>query len=462
MSPVHMLILVLIIVVILMVCYLVYNSDTLKRKRSEAYIAKSAGGYDANARHALKEIAGITAKTAADTFNYANILRYNVLENRLNPAPPATIAPRAFIYDANYNDGLYLAEPDQHRIIRAIYENYDQALRMLGDGAVAININDPFDLLTEARAQRQNADMVEFMLQRIGELDEAIWEADWPWATDLDGGRTREIRHNVAQQRLSEAAEASNTRAETISKFLDKSIKYTNDGQNVHDREVNNDLRAVLDIVKETYPTNCTPAASIAEAQKYISTVDKTSKRGINAMITLSKISDGNPISTYEEREDQIFSYVWERQKLAENARNAGLMRDAIVDALADSIENGDLTCINGRCGRVLNSLATLDYRPELSGAMTSEAYRNQIYEEVKQIIDLSISDALASADAEVRKIGENYQNGEPADDDNPAERLYRDGLKAKIDAHIDSYGAKLQKKNLDSIRDDCYMVAAI
>jgi hypothetical protein len=98
-------------------------------------------------------------------------------------------------------------------------------------------------------------------------------------------------------------------------------------------------------------------------------------------MRVLNKMSEGDMIGTFGENEDRILAYTWERCNHPRNRENAELMREAIANALSDGIENDTQVCINGRCGRVLNSLVTLDYDNEVAnGVMSFEAYKNQIF----------------------------------------------------------------------------------
>jgi len=136
-------------------------------------------------------------------------------------------------------------------------------------------------------------------------------------------------------------------------------------------------------------------------------------------------------------------------------------MREAIVNALADSIEGGNQVCINGRCARVLNSLVTLDYDENVGAAMTFEAYKNQIFQETKEIINQELDRALASTNDKLRAVGEAYE-GSDVEVDSTVEEQFKQEIKQEIDRNMEKYEDKLTPAEIDNLKQECYVYATL
>jgi hypothetical protein len=199
---------------------------------------------------------------------------------------------------------------------------------------------------------------------------------------------------------------------------------------------VNADLRDILRRLKDTAPFDFDPARSIAEARDFIVDTyqhdNNNHNKIVDAIAGLDKAAECNLISTFNETEDRIFAYVWERCSYPKNASNRLLMREAVINSLADGTENGSQVCINGRCARMLNSLVTLDYDSAVAGsALTMEAIRNQIFQEMKTIVNNAIIDAKNSSDELMRVVGESYETGE-GNPDPIVEDVFKNGMKKR------------------------------
>src|SRR6185369_4224631 len=133
----------------------------------------------------------------------------------------------------------------------------------------------------------------------------------------------------------------------------------------------------------------------------------------LNARETLKTAKLGAYISQYEETEDNILKYVWERTNLPDNQDNSDNMKDCIVKALADCIDvnTGVTVCAGGRASRYLESLVLQDYNPKVGTAQRQEEYKNQILSEVAHIVDSEIERAVESDDEEMRKVGQSYKD---------------------------------------------------
>jgi hypothetical protein len=261
-----------------------------------------------------------------------------------------------------------------------------------------------------------------------------------------------EVNQDTIDRRLERAADNAASKEGVIDNYFDDAIKYTSDPQNVHDSKVNNDLRGVLARIK----CDVSPAKSIQAAQKYIAE-NHTGDKAERAMRTLELIATGSWIGTYSDSEDRIFSYVWDRSEHQSNADNSDLMRDAVVDALADSVENNSLVCINGRTSRLLNSLTLLDFNPVVAGgALTFEAYKNQIFDETKTIIKQEAENAKFADNEALRNVGLSF-SGEDVEVDPTTEREWINSVKSEIDRNLSNYASKLTIGEIEKIKGECY-----
>lgn len=425
---------VVVICLIYWVCF--RGGDHSKRKIAEALLQRSAGGPDANARNALHTLETIDNPNANDLFNRGRIVQFNLLGNRLRG----------------------------NRAMRNIAGNYAAALRVGGEDA-----------------ERGHVDAtMPFILHNIEEFHEGIlrmYAEDDQIVRDLMGlgdaldRWTPPIKQATTEQRKTQAVSNSKTRAEAIDKYFKASVKHTPNLQNVHESKVVKDLAGILSILREsalsgTDPDKFNPEDHIAEARAYIRDVyardPVVGQRAGSANQTLNRIAERGSIMSFNDSEDMIFAYVWERCDHPRNTKNAALMKDAVVTALADGIENGSPTCSMGRCSRVVNSLVTLDFDPRIAdgGVLTFEAYKNQIFQETSKIIDDEIQRAIDSPDTDLVAAGRAYIDGGFAS--SHAEDKLKQQIKEKIDENLDTYANKLTSNELRGLRDECYVYATI
>lgn len=407
--------LVIFIVVIFVLAW--FLKDTWKRRRARGYLKASAGVYDGAAHNAYQLLAQMENPTPVDIFQRGSLLRFNLLENNLTNRPP--------------------------HIVRSIIHDYTN---------VANNINTMPAVVHDA----QN----EFIMQRIAEFAQMLADDEQAWN---DRGLAQVVRHNqsmTAVARRDEAVKKSSTKAGAIKTALKDASKYTDDRQNVHDPMVNNDLRSILGKLRSTAPADLDPFACVDEAEEMLD--DYPDKKN-NAKAVLATIRIRHHISTFGETEDRVFAYTWARCDHPRNAENSSLMKEAIIYALHDCVENGTQVCINGRCARILNSLATLDFDNDISesGVLTYEAYKNQIFQETREIVDNAILRAKNSDDPKMVKIGTAYENGEEIED-GEVEEIFKKEIIKDIDNNMEKYEKKLNVTEIHKISQECYIYCAV
>ncbi len=407
MSMVQALLAFAVVMVIILLWYAYHNNcDGETRRRYEKLLGESAGIFDWAARTALDELETLHHPNPHDYFAQGRILQLNRLDNLL--------------------DG------EQNRqIIADIANDYTHALTGL-----------------RARTALQNADI--FIADQI----ENFWRdafADNTAVTTAVGS----LHTAAASDRRDAAVENAVTKSEAVGEFFDESVHYTSDMQNVHDGAVNADLRKIYKKLKEVNPADVEGVLDCVEAsihQKYSGGTKLDS-----AMKVLLKIREGNHISTLGATEDMVLARVWERSSHWKNTTNKTLMRDAILEALTDCVEGGNVVCINGRCGRLLNSLVTLDYDTDVAaGAMTGEVYRNQIFQEAQAIFKDELSAARSSSDSNMVNLA-HYYDGLAQIVDANTDVTFKERVRGLISRNIDGY-TNLPQSLREKIKSECYI----
>lgn len=419
--------LVVFALIALMIILAVYAFSPRRRISPRGELLESSGVHDEHSRKALSLLESTPADLRTPTENFL----------------------RGDIYSLNIIGGEELPRRSTQRRVAATRaaEGYLDTITQLAlQPDIAFHADDDLD--------------INFMLHRMEDF--VIREGDdvpavRRLAVNLDTAGPA-IRANVLQARQVEAVAQAETPREAVENVIQSAIKYTDDPQNVHDSKVNRDLNATYRILRadEAAP-RIEPTAAITSARKYIEHLRDGEKRR-KALQTLERIAEGNYISTYNDTEDNIFAEVWRRSIHPRNRDSADDIKMMIVESLADAVENDGVVCINGRCSRMLNSLAGVDFNPKVGMAMTYEAYKNQIFESARRIIDNEITRARSADDADLRAIGESYEDPSVEVDDTVAEH-FRADIRRKLDAMVDSYmeDGKLAPDEAQKIKEECH-----
>lgn len=245
-----------------------------------------------------------------------------------------------------------------------------------------------------------------------------------------------------------------------------------NDPQNVHESQVNKDMaRIYQNIISRNRVENELMAPAISgtqregDAQKNISAVRDYAKtfkfenpKGKDrALKTIEVMSRGNWISSLNARESEVLSNVWQRTGSAENEQNRASLRGALMNSLADCIEDGYngneyQVCISGRVGRVLGSMTLLDADENISEPIkTAEILRNEVFSKSYKIIQ----DALKETDEETAR-GYNGALESPAPEVETKVRVFEDQLRTRIENTLRAdYGDKVEQKVLENLIED-------
>jgi hypothetical protein len=289
-------------------------------------------------------------------------------------------------------------------------------------------------------------------------IDEAeLLEQEMLWATltpqfNVALAVARPLRSQSVAQRAEVARESAHTRQEAVDKFHESMVQHHSDPQNTHDSSVGRDLRDTLQRIDSTYTGR-------VDTLRELTGVIETHPRRSHAARTVSTIMKSNAnLITYGMTEMQILDRVWERSYASGNEGACADMQNAVVTALADCVENDVVTCANGRAARILGSLALLDYDPAVGTAQTTEAYKNEIYGEVRRSLDSALTDLRS--DGRLRSIVDSYSGiGDP----DPAESTeWALLMENRIDDILNAYRSRIPPVQLASIKTDCMHYASL
>ncbi len=418
------LVIAVITIAILVIVHRCIRVRNRRRKYRELYDA-SAGDFDREAFEALKEIRQLPEKNADDNFTAGNILELNRNNANLQRA------------HANMEDTL-------------IVEHYREALNDLHDNPRETREIDPV-----------------FMIDYIGgfidrnENDLRMMQHGGVEFINYYAETAPVIRQESTEQRREAAAAASESRLQFAGNYLDRTKTHTRDPQNVHDSSVNVGLRETMETLRNN--TYVRPSSEcINEARKYINTCDLSEEKRSRALRALDKVSLGEYNGTVNASETEVFSTVWSRTHLDANRENSQLMRESVVEALADFYDrrpdgsyHENPICTNGRSGRLLTSLVTLDHDDRIGAVNTMENYKNEIMEDVKKALHREILNAKNSDDSELKLVAQSYEDPS-VDVPQDAEQRFKTIVRKEIDIIVDNKRDVLAG-SADAVRQDAY-----
>ena len=418
---------VIILILVICVIYLLIPKDSRCRKRYKEMYKKSNGTFDDAAKQTLKEIKNIKNPKIDEEFITGDIIRFNILEENLVENPRLTI--EAF---NRYGNTL-------HRILN----------------------NEEPEHVDETQPDRQ------FMVDRIADFGDRMLEDNIMDVIELPieafnvmlvGSKVKVKAEDISDRKYNAYKEAKNKK-EYAEKFLDKSIKYTSDGQNVHDSLVGKDLRETLAELNTTLDPSTTRDDIEREIIDFAVNEysEKDNEQKVNIVIeALNTIKNNSYISTLKSNEGDIVKAVWDRSKYPQNSVNQNKMKEAMIDSIVDCWENGSLVCINGRCGRYISSISTLDYDNKAGKVGTKETYRNEILDNTRKILEKEIENARKSPDKKLNDLGKSYTDTSISID-HETENKFISEVKESIDTMVNTYKTKIEANDLERIRKEAH-----
>jgi hypothetical protein len=165
----------------------------------------------------------------------------------------------------------------------------------------------------------------------------------------------------------------------------------------------------------------------------------------------------GGRIDTYDCTERDILLQVWRRIHDSRNRDNIDNLKDALADALVDASQPA-LVCANGRCSRVLGSLALLDFDPNAGNMMTLSAYKADIMRTCSEGFDK----ALKQAEHDQPTVYQSYMDTCDVNINANEEAQFKKQLQKIIDDAIAEHSEHLTPAEQSNIRAECEVYLAI
>lgn len=243
------------------------------------------------------------------------------------------------------------------------------------------------------------------------------------------------VNKQTAESRIIHANEAAENRLEAVNIAMTEAAATRSDSQNVHDTSVNNNLRSTISLLKNS-AGEYNEKQSIMEVAKYVRDHGTN-----NANRVLEIMLEGNIVHTFGISEREILSLVWERTKSPENSHVKDSLREALLDALNDSVEHGSPVCSNGRSARVLGSGVTIDVNPQIGALNTTQDIRREIFNDIKKMFDETIASAsIQDNDQDLKTLGNVYLGKSDADINPATEQKLHEEIKKSVSEIINRY----------------------
>lgn len=172
--------------------------------------------------------------------------------------------------------------------------------------------------------------------------------------------------------------------------------RWESDSQNVHDQALSRMLADQLALVRSdnellNYTLN---------HHNYAECVDWLRAKSANNKGDLAKINDvlktidlNNPIflsgnnNSREITERDFLDTIWKRIHDPRNNDKLSELKNSLYDSVIDCVESGKHVCISGRCKKLWQTFALLDYTDTVGIMKSKQMIRNEIYEKCCNII---------------------------------------------------------------------------
>lgn len=262
----------------------------------------------------------------------------------------------------------------------------------------------------------------------------------------FDAHFTPTLHNATAKARADEIIASAPTRAAAIEQALH--VNAASDAQNVHESKVTQHGRDTYAMIKRDIN---------ADNTEWEHSFTRWIEQYPNAQPCADTMLLGGRIDTYDCTERDILLQVWRRIHDSRNRDNIDALKDSLVDALTDASQPA-LVCANGRCSRVLGSLALLDFDPNAGNMMTLSAYKADIMRTCSEGFDK----ALKQAEHDLPSVYRSYMDTDSGDVDANEDAKFRVILHKIIDDAIAEHAANLTPAEQSNIRAECEVYLAI
>lgn len=196
----------------------------------------------------------------------------------------------------------------------------------------------------------------------------------------------------LIQDRVNKVKKITDNKKQATDLYLTVSTTHTNDGQNVHDSNINHKIKIIINKLLEesTKSDNIdniidfyikSDFANNNKFESFMNVIDVFKK---SEYVLLAGISDL-----------QVLEIVWNRINDERNAENKDKLLEALYNNILDCYENDNIVCANGRILRVIGSLTLLDFDESNWYLFKVEDTRNMVFDEVRKLIDKIAQDNI-------------------------------------------------------------------
>jgi len=396
---------VLIIIVLFALSKLPNRKPSRKPKcKAEAKADKSSGLFDIEAATALA--IAENEHTAQSEFVAGRIIQHNILEN--DPTRDQQAAQEAANHYANAIALMFAEADDAPDNAMFIIDEFDAVAAPPIEFTLPIEFTPPIEL-APARAE-------------------------------------------VSRRRQATAAATAKTHADFTQKYLAASVETVSDAQNVHDTAV---VDAATETVRALRSTALRrgPVETMAEVRQKIAQMPS---RRAEATKTLDSLTDACMVSSINTSLPALLELVWDRSLCPANKDNRDNIQEAIVNALADSVEHGHVVCVSGRSQRLIGALATLDYEDSVGALNTHNALKNEIYTECSKLVDRVVKAERRNKDKEIADAAKSYEDPAVVATEAGEVKL-TELIHVEIDQLTAEYADRLRSDQLAAIKENCY-----
>lgn len=237
------------------------------------------------------------------------------------------------------------------------------------------------------------------------------------------------------------------------------------DPQNVHDFAVYKDLNKKLDYLRKMYATGeecLTEKETRDSILEFISSKTNcdTNRKMRRVKKILRQFSYDNEIDGFG---SDLFclQMVWSRAVRTGNEN----LKDAIIDMLAESMnDRGEITCVMGRCTRLVDSMTMIDDDENLKYPVQSTSMiRQEIFNRAAEILKEQLDHFKTSVPVESEHhedysdFVQRYEKGDDLTEPQlvKIEAQFKSQLRIKLGYLLDLYQDKLSQPTLDLIRQE-------
>lgn len=261
--------------------------------------------------------------------------------------------------------------------------------------------------------------------------------------------RVRATRNNIAKTNVKKSNKNKPPKAlEQDVYYSDRVI--TSDPQNVHDSQVNTDMKDIYERIRSSNTSNKTDDEILEDINQVINTFPFTDKNKKSSAKNISNLMASGTIKTaLGASEKQILIEVWKRINDPKNNSQRESLKQSFINALVDGVENGKNVCTLGRCNRMLGTLTLLDNDPEVSKPVkTTEILRNEVFGKAHHIITTILKDTP-------KEIADAYQNLDYSDEHAKSVEILENKLKTEVESILREEYQSVKPNILDNLIKD-------